>query len=131
MSPRDSTIAGHNAITYRVLRPHDQLQIDLQEPLVVDSVIQNGRSLKYRRDGNAFFVALADAQATGSTRTITVYYHGNPVVAVRPPWDGGLIWRQDSLKNTWVATANQGIGASIWWPNKDLDSEEPDSQLEV
>ena len=128
VSPRDSTIAGHNAITYRVLRPHNELQFDLQVPLAVDSVVQSGRSLKYRRDGNAFFVALADAQAAGSTRTITVYYHGKPVPAARPPWDGGLIWRQDSLKNRWVSTANQGIGSSIWWPNKDIDTEEPDSQ---
>jgi aminopeptidase N len=27
-----------------------------------------------------------------------------------------------------VATANQGLGASVWWPTKDLQAAEPDSQ---
>ena len=31
--PNDSTIAGYNAITYRVLTPAKQMQIDLMEPL--------------------------------------------------------------------------------------------------
>ncbi len=128
INPADSTIRGRNGITYRVLKPGSELQIDLQMPLVVDSMKQAGRKLDYRRDGDAFFATTTAPQRAGSMHTVTVYYHGTPVVAKNPPWDGGLIWRTDSVNNLWVATANQGLGASVWWPNKDYGEEEPDSQ---
>jgi aminopeptidase N len=128
ISPRDSSIAGYNAITYRVLAPAREMQIDLQQPLVVDSMVQNGRSLAFRRDGDAFFVTLGDPQRVDARGTIVVYYHGRPRVAVHPPWDGGFIWKEDARGDRWVATANQGTGASAWWPNKDTQSDEPDSQ---
>ncbi len=128
VSPADSSIRGWNAITYQVLRPSGEMQIDLQVPLEADSMVQDGRKLTYRRDGNAFFVALTTAQQRGSERTVTVYYHGKPRAAKNPPWDGGYIWRRDSLGNRWIATANEGLGASVWWPNKDYLGDEPDSQ---
>jgi len=126
--PADSSIAGYTGITYRVLRPAREMQIDLQVPLIVDSMLQDGRRVPYRRDGNAFFASLAAPQRPGDRRTVTVYYHGTPRVATRPPWDGGLIWAQDSAGHPWVATANEGLGASVWWPNKDYLADEPDSQ---
>jgi len=128
VSPADSSISGRNGITYRAMKPGRELQIDLQPPMVVDSMMLEGRSLRWRRDGSAFFVALPSEQRTGESHTVTVYYHGKPRAAVRPPWDGGFSWREDSRGDPWVATANQGLGASAWWPNKDHPSEEPDSQ---
>ena len=128
VSPSDSAISGWNGITYRVLEPGKELQIDLQPPLEVDSMVMQGKKLTYARDGNAFFVTLPSLQRAGETHTVTVYYAGKPVVAERPPWDGGFIWETDGRGNPWVATANQGLGASVWWPNKDHGSEEPDSQ---
>lgn len=128
--PADSTIGGWNTIAYVVRQPGrgGELQVDLQPPLQVDSMIQDGRRLSFRRDGNAFFVTPVQRQRPGETRSLTVYYHGQPVAAKRPPWDGGLIWQHDSLGGTWVATANEGTGASVWWPNKDYLADEPDSQ---
>jgi aminopeptidase N len=126
--PADSSIRGWNAITYRVLKPNTEMQLDLQTPLEVDSMVQDAKRVTYRRDGNAFFVALTAPQRAASRKTITVYYHGKPRAAKRPPWDGGFIWQHDSLGNRWVATANEGLGASVWWPVKDLLSDEPDSQ---
>jgi aminopeptidase N len=140
ISPADSSISGYNAITYLVKGKAPahadgngrtggaEMQIDLMTPLVVDSMVQEGRHLRYRRDGNAFFARLTAPQATGSRQKITVYYHGKPRVAKHPPWDGGFIWTRDSLGNLWIATACQGVGASIWWPNKDTQADEPDSQ---
>lgn len=138
INPSDSSISGYNGITYRVIkRPPSnnpdslnagEMQIDLMTPLVMDSIMQNGRSLQYTRDGNAFFVKIDSPQPVGSHQTITAYYHGKPRVAKKPPWDGGFIWAKDSLGNPWIATACQGIGASIWWPNKDIQADEPDSQ---
>jgi aminopeptidase N len=128
ITPADSSIRGSNAITYRVLRPAKEMQIDLQVPLQVDSMVQDGRTLAFRRDSNAFFVTLAAPQTPASHKTITVYYHGKPRAAKMPPWDGGFIWRSDSTAKPWIATANEGLGASVWWPNKDFGADEPDSQ---
>lgn len=138
INPADSSISGYNGITYRVINTPAQvaqtssgnyiMQIDLMTPLLIDSMIQNGQSLPYRRDGNAFFVTLPSQQSIHSLQTITVYYHGKPRIAKMPPWDGGFIWDRDSLGNLWIATACQGVGASIWWPNKDYQGDEPDSQ---
>src|SRR6266568_7008978 len=66
--------------------------------------------------------------ARGTIGRVTIYYHGRPVVAVHPPWEGGFTWAKDSLGRTWVATSNEGLGASVWWPNKDYLVDEPDSQ---
>ena len=108
VNPADSSIRGVNAITYRVLKPARQMQVDLQVPLVIDSIVQGGKQLTFRRDSNAFFVAMQAPQRTGSTNTLTVYYHGRPRVAKRPPWDGGNTWQRDSLGNDWIATTDEG-----------------------
>jgi len=130
VNPPDSSIIGYSAITYRVLKPPParEMQIDLQMPLVVDSIIQDGLELSARREGNAFFVTLIAPQKRGAENAITVYYHGKPTVAIRPPWEGGFVWARDSLARPWIVTADEGLGASAWWPNKDIYSDEPDSQ---
>lgn len=128
VQPADSTISGRTAITYRVLGDGRELQIDLVRPLVLDSVVQGGRVLPVRPDGDAYFATIASPQAVGSRQTATAWYHGRPVVARNAPWDGGVVWARDSLGNPWIATANEGIGASAWWPNKDTRADEPDSQ---
>src|SRR5207249_6398225 len=95
VNPRDSSIAGWNGITYRVLQPAREMQIDLQVPLQVDSIVQDRRTLAFRRDGNAFFVTLPSPQRAGTTRTVTVWYHGKPRVGRRLPWDGGFTFPMD------------------------------------
>ncbi len=87
-TPRD--IVGHNAITYRALADGREMQIDLMTPLVVDSMVQDGKPVTFRREGNAFFATLPAVQRKGTTTTITVYYHGLPQEAKRPPWEGGF-----------------------------------------
>ena len=128
ISPADSSIKGSNAISWRALSAGREMQIDLMTPLEVDSVIQGRRALRFRRDGNAFFVTPSAGTAPGQSGTLTVYYHGKPRPAKRPPWDGGFTWGTDSLGRPWIVTTDQGVGASIWWPNKDQQADEPDSQ---
>ncbi len=127
VNPGDSTLSGYNGIVYKVLKPESLMQIDLMEPLQADSMVQDGQRLQYRRDGNAFFVNLDKPQKTGAIHKITVYYHGKPIVAKRPPWDGGVIWEKDKDGNPWVEVTCQGMGASVWFPNKDQQWDEPDS----
>jgi len=128
VNPGDSSISGWNRITYRVLQPAPEMQIDLQPPLVVDSIVQDRRKLVFRRDGNAFFVTLAATQRAGTSAAVTVWYRGKPRIGPRLPWDGGFTFQQDSLGHPWIATANEGRGASVWWPVKDYLADEPDSQ---
>ena len=128
VSPADSSLSGWNAITYRVLASGDELQIDLQAPMSLDAVELEGAELTLRRDGSAWFASLPSPQRVGETHTVVARFSGKPVVAIRPPWDGGYQWETDASGNPWVATSNQGLGASVWWPNKDYQAEEPDSQ---
>ena len=127
INPADSTIRGHNTIAYRVLAPSREMQIDLQEPLRVDSIVQEGNSLPIRKDGNAYFLTPASGQPVGSVQGLTVFYGGHPRVAPRPPWDGGFTWASDSLGRPWVITTDEGVGPSIWWPLKDGWDDEADS----
>ena len=128
VSPADSSISGRNGIAYRAVKAGSEMQVDLQVPMQLDSVVQNGRKLTFRRDSNAFFVRLGTPATAASRSRITAYFHGKPRAARRPPWDGGYIWRTDSLGNRFIATANEGLGASVWWPTKDYSADEPDSQ---
>lgn len=126
-NPNDSTLRGVNTITYKVTKPGLVMQIDLQEPLEIDRVLQDGKSLPFTRDGNVFFIGLEGIQMPGMTKEIRIEYSGMPVVARRAPWEGGLVWARDNQQRPWIATACQGIGASVWWPLKDHQSDEPDS----
>jgi aminopeptidase N/disulfide bond formation protein DsbB len=129
IDPSDSTIAGTNRITYAVLTPGTgRLQIDLQPPMRLDSVTTNDGTLRVVHDGSAHFVELESAQRPGARSTVAAHFSGRPTIAANPPWDGGFIWAEQADDGPWVATANQGLGASVWWPNKDFQGEEPDSQ---
>lgn len=129
VNPADSSIKGVNTIQYRVLEQHQIMQVDLQPPMNIEKVVQNGIPLQFNREGNAYFIRLADHQNAGAINTIDVFYSGKPKVSEKPPWRGGLIWQKDIHGNPFVATACQGDGASLWWPCKDHLYDEPDSML--
>lgn len=122
-------IKGSNTIEYKVLEPNKKLQVDLQSPLKITKVEQNGKELTFSSEGSAHFINLIDKQRKGKINSVKVYYEGNPKEAVNAPWDGGLSWTRDSNGKHFAATSCQGIGASIWWPNKDHMYDEVDSML--
>lgn len=126
---KDSTLTGSTVIRYKVLKPYQTMQVDLQEPLQITKVVQDGEALTYRRDGNAFFITLNKKQETGKAESVEVFYGGRPRLAKRPPWDGGVQWVPDGKGNTIISTSCQGLGASVWWPCKDHMYDEPDSML--
>lgn len=126
VNPDDSTFSGFNTITYKILKPDSIMQIDLQAPMVIDSVVQDKKSLPVTRDGNAWFIKTTAPQTKDRSKKITVFYSGKPRKAVKAPWDGGVVWAKDDKGRPWIATACQGLGASIWWPNKDTQSDEPE-----
>ncbi len=129
VNPSDSTITGSNTIGYKILQEYNVMQVDLQTPMEIYKVIQDGKQLKYKREGNAFFIELIAPQKIGTTKELTIFYGGKPKVAVNPPWDGGITWRKDSNGKSFIGSSCQGLGASVWWPNKDHMYDEVDNML--
>lgn len=123
------SIRGSNRITYRINQDFKKLQIDLFANMVIDDILlDDGQKLTFNRVDNAVFVIFPRLQKKeAQIGAITVLYHGQPIIARNPPWDGGFSWTQDPDKNDWVVVSCEGIGASLWWPNKDHLSDEPDS----
>jgi aminopeptidase N len=129
VDPEGQSLKGKNTIQYTVLDNYSLLQLDLQEPLTIDKVVQDGQVLQVEKEGSAWFVLLNKKQSKGAVNDLEIYFSGKPKVAVRPPWDGGITWVKDGQGKPFIANANQGIGASIWWPCKDHPADEPDSML--
>ena len=129
VDPSDSSLNGSVIIQYKVVVPGNRMQIDLQPPMTVTSVIQNNKDLKVNQDENVWYVEMQEDQHVGSVKELKVYYNGKPKVSYRPPWDGGIAWKSDNRGNAFIASACQGEGASLWWPCKDHMYDEPDSML--
>ncbi|WP_194974820.1 M1 family metallopeptidase [Aquiflexum lacus] len=127
--PGTKSISGKNKVRYQVKKEHQILQIDLQEPLKIISAKQDGQELKIRKEGAAHFISLTKKQVPGTFEEIIISYEGRPKEAVRPPWDGGITWQKDNNGKHYIASSNQGIGSSIWWPSKDHPADEVDSML--
>lgn len=127
IDPSTKSIKGSNKITYKVLSEAIVLQIDLQEPLKITAITQGGEPLTFRREGAVHWVTLRKKQEVGQVEQVLISYEGMPKEAIRPPWDGGITWQKDSKGLPFVASSNQGIGSSIWWPLKDHPADEVDS----
>ena len=137
----DSTISGSNIIYFKAIKEGSFFQIDLQEPLTIDSFrfsalphYTKGRNWVHtekdmpEKVGNAYFFNLpTQDNYRDIDYEIEIFYHGKPIIAKRPPWDGGLIWKKDKSNSPWVSIACQGLGASVWYPCKDIQSDEPES----
>jgi aminopeptidase N len=129
VNPADSTISGSNTICYKVLNSYNRMQIDLQEPLKITKATQDGKELNYQRNGNVFYIDLVASQKVGEVKDVVVFYNGKPKIAVNPPWDGGITWSKDKNGKPFIASSCQGLGASVWWPNKDHMYDEVDDML--
>jgi len=127
VDPEKRYVSGENTIKYNVLSANQTMQIDLQAPLNITKVTQDGKNLKILHDGNAHFITLTKRQVIGNTESIIVQYEGNPKEAIRAPWDGGFSWKKDANGKHFIATSCQGLGASVWWPCKDHMYDEVES----
>lgn len=122
-------LSGFVDITYKTIKKAENLmQIDLQQPMQIDKIVYVGKkkALRFEREGNVFWVKPKRKHSVGKVETLRVYFSGNPKVAKNAPWDGGWIWTKDSLGRDWATVACQGLGASVWYPCKDHQSDEPD-----
>jgi aminopeptidase N len=122
------TTSGSNVITYKVLNgAHPALQLDLQDTLRIDSIMLDDRQpLSFTRDGSVYMVKVPQ-QKKSFVHHIAVHFSGKPRVAPRAPWDGGWTFTKDSLNRPWMTVTCQGLGASVWYPCKDHQGDEPDN----
>lgn len=130
--PKERKIAGNNSISFKVIEKKVQtIQIDLFENMKIDSIIWNDEHLKYDREFNAVFVQFPEELPSDSEQSLLFYYSGKPIVAKRPPWDGGFVWSKDMNNKDWIGVAVQGTGASLWYPVKDHQTDEPDNGASI
>ena len=120
-------IIGSNSIYFITVSDFSVLQVDLFENMNIDSVYFEGKKMSFNREFNAVFISLNRTLKKNEKSYIQVYYSGNPQIAKNPPWDGGFSWDKDKNGKDWIGVSCQGLGASVWWPNKDHQSDEPDS----
>jgi aminopeptidase N len=137
---RSKTIRGWNQIGFTVLdySTNKKMQIDLQEPMQIDSVVFEKEKLTFSRSGNVYYITFpkqfsapapqaAGEASSAKTFSLKIFFSGKPREAVNPPWDGGWIWTYDNEGRPWMSVACQGLGASVWYPCKDHQADEPDN----
>lgn len=124
---KNKTLTGNNKIEYSVVESSNLLQLDLQAPMTIDSVFYDDVKINtFKKENNRWMVSLEN-QIKNSRHVLNVFFSGKPKAAKNPPWDGGWVWKKDSLGNPWMSVACQGNGPSIWYPCKDLQCDEPDN----
>ncbi len=129
VEPDKKFISGSNTVYYKVLESNNTMQIDLQKPMNIKSITSKNKELNFTREGNVYFIELKHKQKINDINYLKINYEGFPKEAIRAPWDGGLSWTKDENNNHFIATSCQGLGASVWWPNKDHMYDEVDSML--
>lgn len=127
---RAKELSGWVQIDARLDSIADSLQIDLDQNFTIDALrwnSRNGDSISYHRNLRSVTFKANPALRKGDIFTVHIRYHGKPIVARKPPWSGGTVWKKDKEKNDWLGVACESEGASVWFPCKDHTSDEPDS----
>lgn len=129
--PRTKKIIGSNEIMFLVAATTSKIQMDLFENMQVDSIVWNQQKLTYKRDNDAVFIEFPLPLEKDSEQSIQFYYQGKPKIAKNAPWDGGFVFKTDSNGKDFIGVAVQGTGASLWYPVKDSQTDEPDKGASI
>ena len=126
INPDEKSIVGFNKITFNVVSNTSKIQLDLFDNMQVDSIVFNSKKLNYKREFNAVFIDFPSVLTSKTEQSLQFYYSGKPIIAKKAPWDGGFVFTKDGQGKDWIGVACQGTGASLWYPVKDSQSDEPD-----
>ena len=124
IDPQKKLVSGKNTIRFKMLKDDMRIQLDLDDALKIEKILLGTTPLKYERDSGAVFVDFPETLHAGRVYSIDFYYSGTPLHQGR---FGGFTFGADSSGHPWIYTACEGIGASIWWPNKDQWRDEVES----
>jgi aminopeptidase N len=122
----EKSIIGYNDIKFSTIENTHKIQLDLFENMTIDSIVLNSKKIEYKRDCNAVFVDFPNELPSKSEHILRFYYSGKPIIAKNAPWDGGFVYKKDTQGKPWISVACQGTGASLWYPCKDSQTDEPD-----
>ncbi|WP_312819966.1 M1 family metallopeptidase [Kaistella carnis] len=127
----DQSVSGSNKITFEITKnvTNPVFQIDLQQPMTYHIVDSDEKLCSSKRDGDFIFIETNRSYKKGEIHHFTVQFSGKPTVAKNAPWDGGWVFKKDKNGNPWMSVAQEGIGASVWLPIKDIWSDEPDNGM--
>jgi aminopeptidase N len=131
IDPEKRFIFGSNTISFKTTENTSKIQIDLFANMQVDSILHDKKQLKYTREFNAVFIEFPKEIKKNKNCEIQFFYSGNPIVAKNAPWDGGFVFKKDASDKPWIGVAVQGTGASLWYPVKDSQSDEPDNGAKI
>lgn len=126
------SLQGNNKISFEITKEvtNPTFQIDLQQPMKVEKLNANFPFVKdFQREGDFIFIQSKRKFKKGERLSINIQFSGNPIIAERAPWDGGWVFAKDINNNPWISVAQEGNGASLWLPIKDIWSDEPDEGI--
>ncbi|MDE5437705.1 M1 family metallopeptidase [Elizabethkingia meningoseptica] len=123
------SVKGSNRISFTITRDvkNPTFQIDIQQPMKTSNVMSDFEISSQKREGNFLFIQAAGSFKKGDEHFISLDFEGNPVIAIRAPWDGGWVFTKDANGKPWMTTATEDIGTSVWLPIKDYWGDEPDN----
>lgn len=125
--PHKKFIKGQNTIRFKAVNNFDRMQLDLYGNMKIEKILYREQELPYTREYNAVFIQFPATIQKNAEDAVTVYYGGKPIIPNITELKGGFLWYQDHDGNPWIESVCQGSGASLWWPCKDHQSDEPDS----
>ncbi|WP_309641096.1 M1 family metallopeptidase [Flavobacterium sp.] len=131
INPHEKSIVGFNDITFKITENTTKIQLDLFDNMTIDSIVFDAKKLTYKREFNAVFIDFQKPLIKDSEQKLRFYYSGNPLIAKHAPWDGGFVFDKDSSGKDWIGIAVQGTGASLWFPCKDSQTDEPDNGASI
>lgn len=127
----DKSISGNNSISLEITKDitNPTFQIDLQQPIKYFIKSSNIGFSNEKREGDFIFLETKRVFKKGEKLNINIHFEGKPVVGKKLPWDGGWSFTKDKNNNPWISVAQEGVGASVWLPVKDIWSDEPDDGI--
>ena len=121
-------LEGVAMLGFTATAPLDRLVIDLDRNLPVRAIAIDGVDLPATAWSNPegqLVVRLPRPLAAGQSVQARITYGGTPHVAVRAPWDDGVVWSKTKDGRTWFGTTAEGYGCDLFWPCLDFPKGEP------
>ena len=126
--PDKQALNGVATLVFTARAPVSRLLIDLDCNLPVSAIAIDGFALPraaWTNPDGRLIVTLPRPLAAGQSVTARITYGGTPHVAVRAPWDDGMVWSKTPDGRTWFATTAEGYGCDLFWPCLDFPTGEP------
>jgi aminopeptidase N len=126
--PETQKLQGVATLTLVTSAPQRRLLIDLDKNLPVSAISLDGAPLPQSSWSNPegrLTITLPQTLAGGGRAVVRIAYGGTPHVAVRAPWDDGIVWSKTPEGKPWIATTAEGYGCDLFWPCLDFPSGEP------